>query len=96
MENKKTIVSYGGRNSGRTMHFFKELYDLSPEDMTLIRELWECKSTVDIAASMCTTVKGIEGIKTRLLKKLKLKNSLQLVRFGIETGLIKIKKPKTL
>lgn len=91
-EHLKNIVAvkHLGRNSGKTAMYYKELFNLTPEDLILIRLLWDGKRTPEIALPMRTTVKGIEGIKTRLLSKLGFKNSLQLVRFGVEQGIIKI------
>jgi len=61
---------------------------LTPSEIKIVKLLTEGKVTREISSLLFVSEKTVERHKSNILKKLKLKNTAQLVRFAVEKGIL--------
>jgi DNA-binding NarL/FixJ family response regulator len=64
------------------------LDSLSNREVQVLRRLALGQTNREIAESYCLSIKTVDTYRSRLLKKLNLRNNADLSRFAIQTGLI--------
>ena len=64
------------------------LDSLSNREMQVLGRLALGKTNREIAETYCISVKTVDTYRSRLLKKLNLRNNAELARFAIQTGII--------
>ncbi len=67
---------------------FAKLSDLSEKEKEVLRMICQEMGVKEIAAKMNVTASSIQTYKVRIQTKLEIKNTIGLLRFGLETGLI--------
>ena len=63
---------------------------LSPRELEIFSHLAEGCSAAEIAVTLSRSSKTINNQRTRILRKLGLKNATQLVRLAVRSGLISV------
>jgi len=64
------------------------LDSLSNREIQVLGRLALGKTNREIAETYCISVKTVDTYRSRLLKKLNLRNNAELARFAIQTGII--------
>jgi DNA-binding NarL/FixJ family response regulator len=60
---------------------------LTPRELEVLRLMGKGKSRTEIAAELCRSAKTIDGHRERIMKKLHVSSSAELMRFAIREGL---------
>lgn len=60
---------------------------LTPRELEVLRLMGKGKSRTEIAAELCRSAKTIDGHRERIMKKLNVSSSAELMRFAIREGL---------
>lgn len=64
--------------------------ELSQREMEVLKLFAEGKSNQEIADSLCISIRTVESHKTHIMKKLKLKNIVDLIKFAIRNNIINL------
>jgi two-component system, NarL family, response regulator DegU len=67
---------------------FAKLSDLSEKEQEVLRMICQEMGVKEIATKLNVTASSIQSYKYRIHAKLEIKNTIGLLRFGLETGLI--------
>jgi DNA-binding NarL/FixJ family response regulator len=60
---------------------------LTPREIEVLRLMGKGKSRTEIASELCRSAKTIDGHRERIMKKLRVSSSAELMRFAIREGL---------
>ena len=83
-------ASIGGPDAAKTAAAREKLAALSGRELEIFTHLAEGRSAVEIAARLSRSSKTINNHRTRILHKLGLKNSAELVRLALGAGLVSV------
>ncbi|MCH7685179.1 MAG: response regulator transcription factor [Planctomycetes bacterium] len=78
------------RDSARKQNVFQgecHLSSLTPRQLEVLRHLAEGHSVKDVAKRMLVSVKSVDNHKYRIMRKLRIRDRVELARFAIREGL---------
>jgi DNA-binding NarL/FixJ family response regulator len=85
-----TVLRKGIHLNGKKMEkpAFAKLADLTDREQEVLRMICQEKSVKDMAIELGVAPSSVQTYKTRIMAKLGIKNTIGLLRFALETGLI--------
>ncbi len=70
----------------------KDVIHLTPRQQQILSLIWDGHTTVEIAKHLKVSARTVEVHRFHMMKKLRVTNLAQLLRAGLERGMIKLRR----
>jgi len=82
------LASHLDVNASKPLH-----HTLSDREYQVMRMIASGQTPKEIAAELCLSIKTVSTFRSRILKKMLMKNNAELMRYAMENGLVKTPDP---